>query len=106
MYQAWQLWNEGNGLELIDPTILDKSCPTSVVLRCLHVGLLCVQDQATDRPTMLDVISMLSNETLQLSPPKQPAFFINTVVRELEDSMIESKNCSLNDVTISEMEVR
>ena len=55
---------------------------------------------------MLDVVSMLSNETLQLSPPKQPTYFNNTVVRELEDSMIESKNCSLNDVTISEMEAR
>ena len=91
MYLAWQLWNEGKGQELIDLGILNESCPIFEVLRCLHVGLLCVQDQATDRPTMLDVISMLSNETLQLSPPKQPAFFINTVARELENSMIESK---------------
>nr|XP_023890086.1 G-type lectin S-receptor-like serine/threonine-protein kinase CES101 [Quercus suber] len=37
---AWQLWNEGRGLELIDPTILDESCPPSEVLRCIHVGLL------------------------------------------------------------------
>uniref|UniRef100_A0A7N2LPE2 Apple domain-containing protein n=1 Tax=Quercus lobata TaxID=97700 RepID=A0A7N2LPE2_QUELO len=106
VYKAWQLWNEGKVLELIDPTILDESCPTSEVLRYIYVGLLCVQDQATDRPTMLDVVSMLSNETLQLLPPKQPAFFINTVVRELEDSMIELENCSLNDVTISVMEAR
>ena len=106
MYQAWQLWNEGKGLELIDLAILDESCPISEVLRCIHVGLLCVQDQATDRPTMLDVVSMLSNETLQLSPPKQPAFFINTVAGELRDSIIESENCSLNNVTISVMEAR
>uniref|UniRef100_A0A7N2LNA9 Non-specific serine/threonine protein kinase n=1 Tax=Quercus lobata TaxID=97700 RepID=A0A7N2LNA9_QUELO len=103
---AWQLWNEGKGLELIDLAILDESCPISEVLRCIHVSLLCVQDQATDRPTMLDVVSMLSNETLQLSPPKQPAFFINTVVGELRDSIIESENCSLNNVTISVMEAR
>ena len=55
---------------------------------------------------MLDVVSMLSNETLQLPPSKQPEFFINTVLRELEDSMIELENCSLNDVTISVMEAR
>ena len=55
---------------------------------------------------MLDVVSMFSNETLQLPSPKQPAFFIHTVVRELEDSMIELENCSLNDVTISVMEAR
>ena len=106
MYQAWQLWNEGKGLELIDLEILDESCPISEVLRCIHVGLLCVQDQATDRPTMLDVVSMLSNETLQLSPPKQPAFFINTVAGEQKDSIIELENCSINNVTISVMEAR
>ena len=101
MYQAWQLWNEGKGLELIDLAILDESCPIFEVLRCIHVGLVCVQDQATNRPTMLDVVSMLSNETLQLSPPKQTAFFIITVAGELKDSIIELENCSLNNVTIS-----
>ncbi|XP_030969902.1 G-type lectin S-receptor-like serine/threonine-protein kinase At1g67520 [Quercus lobata] len=72
---AWKLWNEGKDLELIDPTILDDSCSLCEVSRCIHIALLCVQDQATDRPTMLNVVSMLSNETLQLSPPKQPIFF-------------------------------
>ncbi|XP_075667800.1 G-type lectin S-receptor-like serine/threonine-protein kinase CES101 [Castanea sativa] len=99
MGYAWQLWNEGKVLELIDPIILDESCPPSEILRCIHVGLLCVQDHAIDRPTMIDVVSMLSNEALQLSPPKQPAFFINRVAEVLE-------NCSLNNVTISEIEVR
>ena len=102
MYQAWQLWNEGRGLELIDPTILDESCPPSEVLRCIHVGLLCVQDQASNRPTMLDVVTMLSNETHQLFPPKQLAFFINTVQEESSDvSKIKPRKCSINNVTIS-----
>lgn len=106
MYQAWLLWNEGKGLELIDPVILDESCPPSEILRCIHVGLLCVQDHASDRPTMLDVVSMLANETLQLSPPKQPAFFINRVEEELKDSKIKLEKCSLNNVTISVIEAR
>ena len=83
----------------MDPVILDESCPPSEILRCIHVGLLCVQDHALDRPTMIDVVSMLSNEALQLSPPKQPAFFINRVVEKVE-------NCCLNNVTISVIEVR
>ncbi|KAL4625936.1 hypothetical protein ACB092_05G059900 [Castanea dentata] len=104
---AWQLWNEGKGLELIDPTIIDESCPSSEILRCIHVGLLCVQDQATDRPTMLDVATMLSSETIQLLPPKQPAYLIN-IVQEKSSEVFEIKpeNCSINDVTISKMEAR
>ena len=55
---------------------------------------------------MLDVVSMLSNETLQLSPPKQPAFFINTFREEREISKNKPENCSINNVTISMMEAR
>ena len=107
LYQAWQVWNEGKGLELVDSTILNESCPPFEVLRCIHVGLLCVQDQAIDRPTMLDVVSMLSKETLQLVPPKHPAFFINSVQEELsEDCKIKPENVSINYVTHSVMEVR
>ena len=107
LYQAWQLWNEGKGLELIDPTIIDESSPSSEILRCIHVGLLCVQDQATDRPTMLDVATMLSSETVQLLPPKQPAYLINIVQEKpSEVSEIKPENCSMNDVTISEMKAR
>ncbi|KAL4625493.1 hypothetical protein ACB092_05G030400 [Castanea dentata] len=104
---AWQLWNEGKGLELIDPTIIDESSPSSEILRCIHIGLLCVQNQATDRPTMLDVATMLSSETIQLLPPKQPAYLINIVQeKSSEVSEIKTESCSINDVTISEMKAR
>ena len=106
MYQAWQLWNEGNGLELTDPTILDESFIPSEVLRCIHVGLLCVQDQATDRPTMLDVVSFLANETIHLSTPKQPAFFINRITKESNVFENKSKIYSVNNVTISKLDAR
>lgn len=43
------------------------------VLQCIQVGLLCVQDCATDRPDMSAVVFMLSNET-SLPSPKHPNF--------------------------------
>ena len=107
LFQAWQLWNEGKGLELIDPS-LDESCSPEEVIRCIHVGLLCVQDKAMDRPTMSDVVSMLSNDTMALPTPKQPAFFINisSDYQEPEVTEIKLEICSVNDVTISGMEGR
>ncbi|KAL9460492.1 hypothetical protein AB3S75_003653 [Citrus x aurantiifolia] len=104
---AWQLWNEGKCLELVD-TALDESCSPSEVLRCIHVGLLCVQDQPTDRPTMSDVVSMLTNETMILPAPKQPAFFVDVNPDEevLDVLNNDSKRCSVNSVTISVLEAR
>lgn len=83
----------------MDQTI-DESCSSDQVLRNLNVGLLCVQDQAKDRPSMSEVVSMLTNETMILRAPKQPAFFISITSIEPESNF---GNCSGNNVTISEM---
>ncbi|XP_031284008.1 G-type lectin S-receptor-like serine/threonine-protein kinase CES101 [Pistacia vera] len=103
---AWLLWNERKGLELIDPGLEDGSSSPNEVLRCIHVGLLCVQDQAIDRPTMSDVVSMLTNESLLLPAPKQPAFYVSDTNEVPEIAEINSENCSTNNVTISEIEAR
>jgi hypothetical protein len=46
--------------------------PEMDVMRCIQIALLCVQDGAEDRPTMRDVITMLSNGNKRLLQPVQP----------------------------------
>lgn len=62
---------------------LRDSCVVSEVLRSIHVGLLCVQHHAEDRPTMLSVVLMLVGEGA-LPQPKQPAFVTEASGREPE----------------------
>ena len=69
------LWNEGKALELMD-NCFKNSCVESEVLKCIHVGLLCVQKYSEDRPTMSSVVLMLSNEGAKLPEPKEPGFFM------------------------------
>ncbi|XP_021661938.2 G-type lectin S-receptor-like serine/threonine-protein kinase CES101 isoform X2 [Hevea brasiliensis] len=102
---AWELWIEHRGLELMDPT-LDESCPHNEVLRCIHIGLLCVQDQATNRPTMSDIVSMLTNETLDLPAPKQPAFFLHRFEEEPEVPKNNSDKFSNNNASVTVVEAR
>ncbi|PRQ54954.1 putative protein kinase RLK-Pelle-DLSV family [Rosa chinensis] len=71
---AWSLWNEGSGLALVDEVLGDSYSATEV-MRCVHIGLLCVQDNAADRPTMADVVLMLSSNT-DGPQPKEPVFTI------------------------------
>ena len=59
------LWNEGKGLELMDPLLGGSRCPDEF-LRCYHIGLLCVQEDAFDRSTMSYVIIMLKSESINL----------------------------------------
>ncbi|KAG6651692.1 hypothetical protein CIPAW_06G130400 [Carya illinoinensis] len=51
---AWELWRDGRSLELMDSTIGYPSC-TSIMVRYINIGLLCVQKSPSDRPTMHDV---------------------------------------------------
>ena len=98
--QAWELWRENRTLELMDSTLVESYYALQI-LRCDHVGLLCVQELAADRPTMSDVISMLNNETMSLPTPKQIAF-------STETNLIETNlpSCSTSTMTISEMDRR
>ncbi|XP_058073038.1 cysteine-rich receptor-like protein kinase 34 [Magnolia sinica] len=73
---AWKLWKEGKIMELMDPSI-GSSYVTHEVERCIHVGLLCVQEDPGECPTMSSVISMLGNGTALPPMPKRPAFSIS-----------------------------
>lgn len=75
--QVWDRWLEGKPLEIVDSS-LGESYEVSEVLRCIHTGLLCVQESAAVRPTMSEVASMLCNERTPPSPPEQPAFINRT----------------------------
>jgi len=44
---------------LIDPTLRDSS--TTKICRCIHIGLLCIQESVGDRPTIASVVSMLTS---------------------------------------------
>ncbi|XXG55424.1 hypothetical protein AAC387_Pa03g3094 [Persea americana] len=103
---VWEMWKEGRVLELVDPSVNIFSYE-SEVLRCIQVGLLCVQEKAKDRPNMSSVVFMLSNETTMISP-KQPAFCFGkgnwSDYLQLPTNGIVS--CSTNEVTMTQMEAR
>ncbi|XP_031107506.1 G-type lectin S-receptor-like serine/threonine-protein kinase CES101 isoform X2 [Ipomoea triloba] len=104
---AWELWREGRGVELMDPA-LSGSCPEAEVMRCIQVGLLCVQDEAKYRPSMSTVVSMFANESAELPLPKQPAFFIAEEGAQQSESQEKDERLSLstNEITVSEMLAR
>ena len=95
--QAWKLWNEGKGLELMDPSLIN-SCRVDEFLRCMNIGLLCVQQDPHDRPTMCSVVGMLRGEDFTLLRPKQPAFSVGRFTDHHEPKEI---SCSVNGLTFS-----
>lgn len=99
-------------MELMDP-ILTESYTPSEVMRSIHIGLLCVQEDPADRPTMASIVLMLDSHTVSLPTPKQPAFFLHSgtdpnMPKELQfdQSITKSKPMSVNEMSVSEIDPR
>uniref|UniRef100_M4DS24 Cysteine-rich n=2 Tax=Brassica campestris TaxID=3711 RepID=M4DS24_BRACM len=105
---AWKLWRNGSPLELVDPTVR-KTCDSSEVTRCIHIALLCVQENPMDRPTLSTIILMLTSNTVTLPVPHQPGFFFKSTrdqdlsAEDLESGQSTGKFVpfSINDETIN-----
>lgn len=72
MVQAWKRWTEGRPEIITDPLLV--KIPNKEIIKFIQTGLLCVQENATRRPTMSNVIVWLGSETITIPLPKPPAF--------------------------------
>ena len=104
LYQVWELWKENRALEVVDSS-LGESYQAHEVLRCIHIGLLCVQEFAVNRPTMSEVAFMISHETT-LPSPNQPAFIFKRANNDPGTSSACVGANSINNVTLTTIEAR
>ncbi|XP_044472363.1 L-type lectin-domain containing receptor kinase S.4-like isoform X2 [Mangifera indica] len=104
---AWQLWQEGSAMELMNSTLHDSCCEEQV-LRCINLALLCVEHNPIDRPSMSVVVSMLTitSDGVKLPVPKQPAFCIERKVVGDDASGINKAENTINNLTLSVMDPR
>ncbi|RVW76134.1 G-type lectin S-receptor-like serine/threonine-protein kinase SD1-13 [Vitis vinifera] len=102
---AWKLWNEHNIETLIDGSI-SEACFPDEILRCIHVGLLCVQELAKDRPSISTVVSMICSEIARLPTPKKPAFTERQISKDTESSGQSQNNCSVDRASITIIQAR
>ncbi|KAM6553145.1 hypothetical protein CsatB_013907 [Cannabis sativa] len=99
---AYEVWKEGKQMEFMDPS-LDDTHSSCKVMKCMQIALLCVQEEANDRPSMLEVSSMLRSETAAVAVPKMPAFS-----RIIEDhhgnyALSRPNTSSVNNATVTEL---
>ncbi|KAL6844617.1 hypothetical protein ACP4OV_025276 [Aristida adscensionis] len=100
---AWKLWKEGDARDLVDAAVAG-SCAMDEALLCVHVGLLCVQDDPGGRPVMSAVVSLLENGGVSLPAPSQPAYLAE---RSWEgDGKGDDAQSSRNSMTVTVLQGR
>ncbi|KAJ4904459.1 Cysteine-rich receptor-like protein kinase 7 [Raphanus sativus] len=94
---AWRLWNYGTALDLVDPIIINN-CPKSEVVRYIHIGLLCVQEDPADRPALSTILVMFTSNTMTLPVPRRPGFSDHTRINDPldPDKSTTSKSCTVS----------
>ncbi|XP_072956364.1 cysteine-rich receptor-like protein kinase 15 [Typha angustifolia] len=112
---VWNNWRKGAALQVLDRCLAEE-CRPQDVLRCIHIGLLCIQEDPSERPTMASVILMLNSQSITLPSPSTPAFVITSRTfsephvpgreRNADLPGSRSRGGSVNNVSISEMEPR
>ncbi|KAF7852325.1 hypothetical protein BT93_L4617 [Corymbia citriodora subsp. variegata] len=99
---VWEHWRIGAPLEIVDPTI-NESYSVDEVIKCIHISLLCVQNDKEARPAMDTVVLMLSSaDSISLPVPEQPTFFIPSVKhkQQSQDQNSNQSNEKLNSSKI------
>ncbi|XP_026432568.1 cysteine-rich receptor-like protein kinase 10 [Papaver somniferum] len=116
---AWRLWKNGSAIELLDPTLKDR-CSRSEAMKCIHVALLCVQENVADRPTMRTVVQMLNNSVISHDSPSLPGFFAGSTrhteppstlslgyseeqVNVRSNPITEAVSWSVNEISVTEL---
>ena len=88
-----------------------ESYEESEVMKCVHIGLLCVQESASDRPDMSSVVFMLGHNAIDLPSPKHPAFTVGRK-RNVKNGGSSGNlpsgetGSSVNDVTLTDVQGR
>ncbi|PHT56187.1 hypothetical protein CQW23_04673 [Capsicum baccatum] len=113
---AWTNWRKGTNTNLIDPMLRGSTKLVRDITRCIHIALLCIQENAADRPTMSAVVLMLSSLSLSLSVPSRPAYYMHNDVsakiqpiQECNSRLISESNrpasicLSQNEMSVTEL---
>lgn len=110
MWQAWTNWRQGTAATMIDPMARANNGSAEDMLRCIHVGLLCIQENPSLRPTMASITRMLDASTLTLPVPSEPAYFREGFISEEYHPPISNYKhvvaLSKNEMTVTELSPR
>ena len=91
--QAWSEYEQAMALDIVVPT-LEGDYPIEQVSRVITIALLCTQGSLGLRPSMSQVVSMLTNNFEICVQPTQPAF-IDTAAARPASLSITSNSATL-----------
>ncbi|XP_027338332.1 cysteine-rich receptor-like protein kinase 7 [Abrus precatorius] len=106
---VWREWRKQTPLNIVDPKLRENYSKFEAI-KCIQIGLLCVQENPDARPTILAIVSYLSSHSIELPSPQEPAFILHN---KMDSKIVTHESCSsqsannsiplsVNEMSISE----
>uniref|UniRef100_A0A0R0EB15 Cysteine-rich receptor-like protein kinase 25 n=2 Tax=Glycine max TaxID=3847 RepID=A0A0R0EB15_SOYBN len=98
---TWEQWMDEAPLNIFDQSIKAEFCDHSEVVKCIQIGLLCVQEKPDDRPKITQVISYLNSSITELPLPKKPIRQSGIVQKIAVGESSSGSTPSINEMSVS-----
>ncbi|PKA49482.1 putative LRR receptor-like serine/threonine-protein kinase [Apostasia shenzhenica] len=101
---AWKLYESSMLFSLADPRLKTDGAEEADILQVFQIALLCLQSYPNLRPSMSQVVAMLTCKTKQIASPIKPAFLDRRRCINLDISLPFSREsaCDFSPSTISD----
>ncbi|KAL6135800.1 hypothetical protein ACLB2K_068025 [Fragaria x ananassa] len=96
LHKVWKHYRSNELAEVVDPRLKNHELPAKEVSNTLQIGLLCTQASVALRPSMAEVVLMLTaNKERHIPVPNQPPFLSASMLEQA--STINSANSSVSN---------
>lgn len=76
MSQAWNFYENGTHSDFLDDTLDLKDYVVDDVRKIIEIALMCTQSPTSVRPTMSEVVALLTDDhSIEQKPVGKPTFF-------------------------------
>ncbi|CAH1429770.1 unnamed protein product [Lactuca virosa] len=98
---AWNLYESGTHVNLIDNRLDASEYAAEDVMKIIEIALMCTQSQVSARPAMSEVVTLLSDKSLDEIPPIRSTFHENDIKIPIDTSISLSSNAAASTVQVS-----
>ncbi|KAJ9541149.1 hypothetical protein OSB04_027655 [Centaurea solstitialis] len=100
---AWNLHETRMHLKLVDETLDPSEYREDDLKKVIEIALMCTQSPVSVRPTMPEVVMLLSDQSRVQNPPSRHNVNLTNIRTQVDNSTSASLSMSNNDATITEL---
>ncbi|KAL7614332.1 hypothetical protein Lser_V15G06984 [Lactuca serriola] len=98
---AWNLYENGTHVNLIDNRLDASEYAAEDVMKIIEIALMCTQSQVSARPAMSEVVTLLSDKSVDEIPPVRSTFHEDDIKIPIDTSISLSSNATASTVQVS-----